>query len=107
MLRRSEGFKLLVTDLKWANTFLIQSLVDGQVCWLATLRLATQWQVTPYLMTDLAQISRRKLSHILRTMKDMGKLLPFVVLIAAPGGSLLLPLAVKFFPALLPSVFQK
>lgn len=41
-----------------------------------------------------------------RTVKDLGRLVPFSVFIIVPAGELFLPIALKFFPNLLPSTYE-
>lgn len=41
-----------------------------------------------------------------RTVKDLGRLIPFSVFIIVPAGELFLPFALKLFPNLLPSTYE-
>jgi LETM1 and EF-hand domain-containing protein 1 len=41
-----------------------------------------------------------------RTVKDLGRLVPFSVFIIVPAGELFLPIALKIFPNLLPSTYE-
>jgi LETM1 and EF-hand domain-containing protein 1 len=41
-----------------------------------------------------------------RTVKDLGRLVPFSVFIIVPAGELFLPIALKLFPNLLPSTYE-
>lgn len=51
-------------------------------------------------------LSRRENRLMIRTTSDLFRLLPFSVFIIVPFMELLLPLAIKFFPGMLPSTFQ-
>lgn len=41
-----------------------------------------------------------------RTVKDLGRLVPFSVFILVPAGELFLPIALKLFPNMLPSTYE-
>lgn len=41
-----------------------------------------------------------------RTVKDLGRLIPFSVFIIVPAGELFLPFALKLFPNMLPSTYE-
>lgn len=41
-----------------------------------------------------------------RTVKDLGRLVPFSVFIIVPAGELFLPIALKIFPNMLPSTYE-
>lgn len=51
-------------------------------------------------------LSRREHRLMVRTTSDLFRLLPFSVFIIVPFMELLLPLAIKLFPGMLPSTFQ-
>lgn len=51
-------------------------------------------------------LSRREHKLLIRTTSDIFRLVPFSVFIIVPFMELLLPLAIKFFPGMLPSTFQ-
>lgn len=51
-------------------------------------------------------LSRRENRLLVRTTSDIFRLVPFSVFIIVPFMELLLPLAIKFFPGMLPSTFQ-
>lgn len=52
------------------------------------------------------ELSRREHKQLVRTVSDLFRLLPFSVFIIVPFMELLLPVAVKLFPGMLPSTFQ-
>lgn len=52
------------------------------------------------------ELSRREHRLLVKTTGDMFRLIPFSVFIIVPFMELLLPLAIKFFPGMLPSTFQ-
>jgi LETM1 and EF-hand domain-containing protein 1, mitochondrial len=51
-------------------------------------------------------LTRREHRLLIRTTSDLFRLVPFSVFIIVPFMELLLPLAIKFFPGMLPSTFQ-
>lgn len=51
-------------------------------------------------------LSRREHKQLVRTTSDVFRLVPFSVFIIVPFMELLLPIAVKIFPGMLPSTFQ-
>lgn len=51
-------------------------------------------------------LSRREHRLLVRTVGDLFRLVPFSVFIIVPFMELLLPLAIKLFPGMLPSTFQ-
>jgi LETM1 and EF-hand domain-containing protein 1, mitochondrial len=52
------------------------------------------------------QLTRREHRLLIRTTSDLFRLVPFSVFIIVPFMELLLPLAIKLFPGMLPSTFQ-
>lgn len=51
-------------------------------------------------------LTRREHRQLRRTMGDMLRLIPFIPFIIIPAAELLLPLALRFFPNMLPSTFE-
>ncbi|CAB3362761.1 Hypothetical predicted protein [Cloeon dipterum] len=51
-------------------------------------------------------LTRREHRQLVRTVSDLFRLVPFSVFIIVPFMELLLPLAIKLFPGMLPSTFQ-
>jgi len=74
------GFKLLFLDVK----------VSSQIIW----RIAQG-----------KTLSRRENRQLVRTVSDLFRLVPFSVFILIPFMELLLPVALKLFPGMLPSTF--
>ena len=89
-------------NLMQANALCVFGNVSVSVLLLGSFQLlAHRWVLVVHQMTA------RKARHVFRTLFDLLKLLPLVGLLAAPGGTLLLPVAVKFFPNVLPSSFLR
>jgi len=53
------------------------------------------------------QLIRREEKLLLRTVSDLGRLVPFSFFVLIPFMELLLPVALKVFPGLLPSTFAE
>ncbi|KAJ1506549.1 hypothetical protein HMI54_015310 [Coelomomyces lativittatus] len=53
------------------------------------------------------KLSRRELRQMKRTLVDVFRLVPFLILIAIPFAELALPFLLRFFPNMLPSTFEK
>lgn len=75
------GFRLLFIDINICRKYLWK-ILNGQ------------------------SLTRREHRLLIRTTSDLFRLLPFSVFIIVPFMELLLPLAIKFFPGMLPSTFQ-
>lgn len=76
-----DGSKLLATEVK--------------ISWRLALKMASGYELT-----------RRESKQLRRTVQDLGRLVPFSVFIIVPLGELVLPLALKLFPNMLPSTFE-
>lgn len=74
------GFKLLFLDVK-VSSKIIYKVVHGKT------------------------LSRRENRQLVRTVSDLFRLVPFSVFILVPFMELLLPVALKLFPGMLPSTF--
>ena len=74
------GFKLLFLDVKLASQ-IVWKIVQGKT------------------------LSRRENRQLVRTVSDLFRLVPFSVFIIVPFMELLLPVALKLFPGMLPSTF--
>ncbi|KAI5786375.1 MRS7 family protein [Peziza echinospora] len=76
-----DGTKLLGTEIK--------------ISWKLALKMAAGYELT-----------RREHRQLQRTVKDLGRLVPFSVFIIVPAGELFLPFALKLFPNMLPSTYE-
>eukprot|EP00911_Craspedida_sp_UC1_P001617 UC1_evm1s1226 len=76
-----DGFILLWTDIKVSTKLLFKTL-NGK------------------------QLTRRERNLFIRTLGDLFRVVPFSAFIIVPGAELLLPVAIRFFPNMLPSQFQ-
>lgn len=76
-----DGSKLLVAEVR--------------ISWRLALKMAAGYELT-----------RREHKQLQRTVKDLGRLVPFSVFIIVPLGEALIPFALKLFPNMLPSTFE-
>ncbi|PFH61185.1 hypothetical protein XA68_18001 [Ophiocordyceps unilateralis] len=77
----------------WDGTKLLA--VEMRISWKLALKMAAGYD-----------LSRRENKQLQRTVRDLGRLVPFSVFIIVPLGEALLPLALKLFPNMLPSTFE-
>ncbi|KAJ5623350.1 hypothetical protein N7490_011955 [Penicillium lividum] len=77
--------------------------------WDGTKLLATEVKISTRLALKMAsgyELSRREHRQLQRTTKDLGRLVPFSMFLIVPFAELLLPVALKIFPNLLPSTYE-
>ncbi|KAF7594491.1 hypothetical protein BBP40_009124 [Aspergillus hancockii] len=82
---------------------------EVQHYWDGTKLLATEVKISSRLALKMAagyELSRREHRQLQRTVKDLGRLVPFSMFILIPFAELLLPVALKLFPNLLPSTYE-
>lgn len=77
--------------------------------WDGTKLLATEVKISTKLAVKMAagyELSRREHRQLQRTVQDLGRLVPFSVFVIVPFAELLLPVALRLFPNLLPSTYE-
>ena len=77
--------------------------------WDGTKLLATEVRISTKLAVKMAagyELSRRENRQLQRTVQDLGRLVPFSVFVIVPFAELLLPVALRLFPNLLPSTYE-
>lgn len=77
--------------------------------WDGTKLLATEVRISSKLALKMAagyELSRRESRQLQRTTQDLGRLVPFSVFVIVPFAELLLPVALRLFPNLLPSTYE-
>lgn len=77
--------------------------------WDGTKLLATEVKISTKLALKMAsgyELSRRENRQLQRTVQDIVRLVPFSVFILVPFAELLLPVALKLFPNMLPSTYE-
>lgn len=82
---------------------------EVQHYWDGTKLLATEVKISSRLALKMAagyELTRREHRQLQRTVQDLGRLVPFSVFIIVPFAELLLPVALKLFPNLLPSTYE-
>ena len=82
---------------------------EVQHYWDGTKLLATEVRISMRLALKMAagyELSRRENRQLERTVQDIGRLVPFSVFVLVPFAELLLPVALKLFPNMLPSTYE-
>ncbi|KAI4146935.1 MAG: hypothetical protein LQ340_005753 [Diploschistes diacapsis] len=77
--------------------------------WDGTKLLATEVRISSKLALKMAagyELTRRENRQLQRTVQDLGRLVPFSVFLIVPFAELLLPVALRLFPNLLPSTYE-
>ncbi|KAJ5718244.1 LETM1 domain-containing protein mdm28 [Penicillium malachiteum] len=103
--------KNLAEEKKDAKKLTIGQKIKKEVqhYWDGTKLLATEVKISTRLAVKMAagyELSRREHRQLQRTTKDLGRLVPFSVFLIVPFAELLLPVALKIFPNLLPSTYE-
>jgi LETM1 and EF-hand domain-containing protein 1 len=82
---------------------------EVQHYWDGTKLLATEVKISTRLALKMAagyELSRRENRQLQRTVQDLGRLVPFSVFVIVPFAELLLPVALRLFPNMLPSTYE-
>jgi LETM1 and EF-hand domain-containing protein 1 len=82
---------------------------EAQHYWDGTKLLATEIRISSKLALRMAagyELSRREHRQLQRTVQDIGRLVPFSMFVLVPFAELLLPVALKLFPNMLPSTYE-
>lgn len=82
---------------------------EAQHYWDGTKLLGYEIKVSTKLLLKLISgyaLSRREQAQLQRTLVDLARLVPFSMFVLVPFAELLLPIALKFFPNLLPSTYE-
>lgn len=82
---------------------------EAQHYWHGTKLLGKEMKISGRLLRRLLlgySLTRREHRQLKRTMADLLRLIPFAPFIIIPFGELLLPVAIKIFPNMLPSTFE-
>lgn len=82
---------------------------EAQHYWSGTKLLGMEIKVSSRLLLKMTagyELTRREYRQLQRTTVDMLKVVPFAMFILIPFAELLLPIALKLFPSLLPSTYE-
>ncbi|KAK4116687.1 LETM1-domain-containing protein [Canariomyces notabilis] len=82
---------------------------EAQHYWDGTKLLAAEVKISTRLALKMAagyELTRRENRQLKRTVQDLGRLVPFSVFVIVPFAELLLPVALKLFPNMLPSTYE-
>jgi len=98
-------------DTKKEKKLTIMQKVKREILhyWDGTKLLATEVRISTKLALKMAagyELSRRENRQLQRTVQDLGRLVPFSVFVIVPFAELLLPIALRIFPNLLPSTYE-
>ncbi|KAH0350979.1 LETM1-domain-containing protein, partial [Aureobasidium melanogenum] len=77
--------------------------------WDGTKLLAAEVKISSKLALKMAagyELTRREHRQLHRTVQDLGRLVPFSMFVIVPFAELLLPVALKLFPNMLPSTYE-
>jgi len=77
--------------------------------WDGTKLLVAEVRISSKLALKMAagyELTRREKRQLQRTVQDLGRLIPFLPFVIVPFAELLLPVALKLFPNMLPSTFE-
>lgn len=77
--------------------------------WDGTKLLAAEVKISSRLALKMAagyELTRREYRQLKRTVQDLGRLVPFSMFVIVPFAELLLPVALKLFPNMLPSTYE-
>lgn len=82
---------------------------EVQHYWDGTKLLAAEVKISTKLALKMAagyELTRRENRQLQRTVQDLGRIVPFSMFIIVPFAELLLPVALKMFPNMLPSTYE-
>ncbi|ANZ77414.1 BA75_04475T0 [Komagataella pastoris] len=82
---------------------------EAQHYWDGTKLLGMEVRISSKLLLKMAtgyELTRREFKQLTRTTTDIMRLFPFAMFIIVPFAELLLPVALKIFPNLLPSTYE-
>lgn len=108
-----QALYILVTDppraLTWSKSMLAHIKTEIKHYWLGTKLLYADVTTSTRIMRRVLSgnsLSRRERKQLQRTVVDVLRLVPFSFFIIIPFMELLLPVALKIFPSMLPSTYQ-
>ncbi|SPO07675.1 probable suppressor of mrs2-1 mutation [Cephalotrichum gorgonifer] len=96
-------------DAKKKLTVMQKIKKEAQHYWDGTKLLAAEVKISTRLALKMAagyELTRREHRQLKRTVVDLGRIVPFSVFIIVPFAELLLPVALKLFPNMLPSTYE-
>lgn len=109
--RKAEEKKLEESKKEGAPKLTIMQKVKRELhhYWDGTKLLAAEVKISFKLALKMAagyELTRRENRQLQRTVQDLGRLVPFSVFVIVPFAELLLPVALKIFPNMLPSTYE-
>lgn len=108
-----EALKTLITNPAKAkqNTMEIWQMIKEEVhhYWLGSKLLVAEVRTSTALLTRIGrgeQLTRRERLQLKRTVGDLLRMVPFIIIVIIPFAELSLPILLKLFPNMLPSQFE-
>ncbi|KAI9728821.1 MAG: hypothetical protein M1834_007207 [Cirrosporium novae-zelandiae] len=109
-MAENEEKKMVDGKAEKENTTIMQKVKkEVQHYWDGTKLLAAEVNISTKLALKMAagyELSRREDRQLRRTVQDLARLVPFSVFVVVPFAELLLPIALRLFPNLLPSTYE-
>lgn len=106
--------KTMVTEPKvaWAKTREIWDIVKHEAhhYWVGSKLLVAEVRTSTGLLRKLGSgsaLTRRERLQLKRTLGDIARMVPFIIIVIIPFAELGLPVLLKLFPNMLPSQFEK
>ena len=106
---KAEDMKALEKKEKKKKTLWQKVKHEVMHYWDGTKLLGTEVRISSRLALKMAagyELTRREHRQLHRTVQDLGRLVPFSVFVIVPFAELLLPVALKLFPNMLPSTYE-
>ena len=97
-----DGTKLLATEIRISSKLALKMAAGYEL----SRREHRQVCVLTEYCLFYSQSSNTRPTQLTRTVQDLGRLVPFSVFVIVPFAELLLPVALKLFPNLLPSTYE-
>lgn len=112
--KQEAALKVKEAEAKWKQKPLVKRVwikvkEEAAHYWHGTKLLAKEVRISGRLVRRLMlgyNLTRREHRQLKRTTADLLRLIPFLPFIIIPFGELLLPVAIKIFPNMLPSTFE-
>lgn len=109
--KKSEESKDVATEPKPSIPVRVWNKVKEEAAhyWSGTKLLGKEVSISTRLLRRMIlgyNLTRREHRQLRRTMGDLLRLIPFIPFVIIPAAELLLPVAVKLFPNMLPSTFE-
>lgn len=111
LAEQKEAFAVSKKEKKEEKKLTLSQKIKKEVqhYWDGTKLLATEVKISSRLALRMAagyELTRREHRQLQRTVQDLARLVPFSAFVIIPFAELLLPVALRLFPNLLPSTYE-